>query len=151
MEIKRIESIKELNDAINLFEDEYGNMLYRNFGFERYKNFVLNKEDAKSVVINGFSNKDYKGYIIYEKGVVVGMAIYMMPNYIRMIAVKTGYNRKGLGTKLINEMSNDITSNEMIVHAAAPSEYFYIINGFKRIGELEYKNCPYYPMKKQLK
>ena len=130
----------------------YSRLIYKNFGVERYKHFVLTNPETDAHVIKGMTiDHNYHGYIALDKGILIGMIIYMAPNYIRKIAVKSGFCHQGVGSALLEMVEDDITSKEVVVHAAAPAVDFYLKNGYKKMGELNEETYPYYPMKKEFR
>ena len=130
-------NMKENLDIINISKNTF---IHSRFNID--KNLEQGKEVHTYWVKNAFNKKDkyfcyylldnqIKGYILFSKNKEKSII------YIELIAIKSGYRNKGIGTKLISELEN-LAINEKIHYIDVGTQInnkkaqnFYINNKFK--------------------
>lgn len=134
-----LESIKEtdIEECVELFIDTFSN--------EPWNDVYESKEEVYEFFSNHMNNNYFVGYVIRNNGEIVGISLGFqkpwikgMEYYIDQFCIKYSMQGKGIGSKFIALIDEDIKKKKMNAiilntERGYPSEMFYKKNGFSEL------------------
>ena len=141
---------KELNssnakECLDIFIDTYATQTLEDYP-ELVDGFRTDALKGIADVCEALEYGVMSGKVSYDGDEIIGFILITNPNYIRKLAVKPEYQKKGIATKLIDLIEDD--NIELVVHATEKVIPFYQRCGFLSNGEMNRNKYPYLPMKR---
>jgi len=108
-------------------------MLHTHAEYKMNRSFFSRNEQLRSAKSWLEINRTYCA--ISQSGTIVGVLQINTENRILLNYVDPGYSNKGIGTKLLRKLENDIGEGEkVVVESTETAKPFYIKNGFIELG-----------------